>query len=62
MEAGLYGTLSGGTVYNAPPEPIRGQLPARATLVNRETHEHLYRADNREYDNHNTVEEALKNQ
>eukprot|EP00957_Ditylum_brightwellii_P097353 7415375-Ditylum_brightwellii.AAC.1 len=62
MEAGLYGTLSGGTAYNAPPEPIRGQLPARATLADRETHKRLYRSDKREYDNHNTVEEALKNQ
>eukprot|EP00957_Ditylum_brightwellii_P189662 14437257-Ditylum_brightwellii.AAC.1 len=62
MEAGLYGTLSGGTAYNAPLEPIRGQLPARATLADRETHERLYCADKRKYDNHNTVEEALKNQ
>eukprot|EP00957_Ditylum_brightwellii_P063826 4843444-Ditylum_brightwellii.AAC.1 len=62
MEAGLYGTLLGGTAYTAPPEPVRGPLPARATLANREDHERLYRADKREYDNHNTVEEALKNQ
>eukprot|EP00957_Ditylum_brightwellii_P142447 10852848-Ditylum_brightwellii.AAC.1 len=62
MEAGLYGTLSGGAAYNAPPEPIRGQLPTRATLAERENHEHLYRADKREYNNHNAVEEALKNQ
>eukprot|EP00957_Ditylum_brightwellii_P136717 10425849-Ditylum_brightwellii.AAC.1 len=39
MEAGLYGTLSGGTAYTAPPEPVRGPLPARATLVDRENHE-----------------------
>eukprot|EP00957_Ditylum_brightwellii_P140432 10699708-Ditylum_brightwellii.AAC.1 len=39
MEAGLYGMLSGGTAYTAPPEPIRVQLPARATLANRENHE-----------------------
>eukprot|EP00957_Ditylum_brightwellii_P197754 15065597-Ditylum_brightwellii.AAC.1 len=38
MEAGLYGTLSGGTAYNAPPKPIRGQLPARTTLADRENH------------------------
>eukprot|EP00957_Ditylum_brightwellii_P134172 10229835-Ditylum_brightwellii.AAC.1 len=31
-------------------------------LVNREEHEQLYRADKREYDYHNMVEEALKNQ
>eukprot|EP00957_Ditylum_brightwellii_P098939 7537065-Ditylum_brightwellii.AAC.1 len=62
MEAGLYGTLSGGAAYNAPPEPIRGQLLARATLADRETHERLYHADKRKYDNHNTVKEALKNQ
>eukprot|EP00957_Ditylum_brightwellii_P164396 12515714-Ditylum_brightwellii.AAC.1 len=62
MEADLYGTLSGGTAYNAPPEPTWGQLPACATLADRENHKCLYRADKREYDNHNTVEEALKNQ
>eukprot|EP00957_Ditylum_brightwellii_P197274 15029414-Ditylum_brightwellii.AAC.1 len=62
MEAGLYGTLSGGTAYTVPPEPIQGQLPARATLANRENNERLYHADKREYDNHNMVEEALKNQ
>eukprot|EP00957_Ditylum_brightwellii_P113742 8672171-Ditylum_brightwellii.AAC.1 len=28
MKAGLYGTLSGGTAYNAPPEPTGEQLPA----------------------------------
>eukprot|EP00957_Ditylum_brightwellii_P176259 13420807-Ditylum_brightwellii.AAC.1 len=38
MEAGLYGTLSGGTAYTAPPELIRGQLPAHATLADRENH------------------------
>eukprot|EP00957_Ditylum_brightwellii_P062704 4758874-Ditylum_brightwellii.AAC.1 len=62
MEAGLYGTLSGGTAYTTPLEPIRGQLPARTTLADRENHERLYRMDKREYNNHNTVEEALKNQ
>eukprot|EP00957_Ditylum_brightwellii_P134642 10264535-Ditylum_brightwellii.AAC.1 len=54
MEAGLYETLSGGTAYTVPPEPIQGQSPARATLADRENHERLYRADKREYDNHNT--------
>eukprot|EP00957_Ditylum_brightwellii_P192777 14678663-Ditylum_brightwellii.AAC.1 len=62
MEAGLYGTLSGGTVYTAPPEPVRGPLPAHVSLADREDHERLYRADKQEYHNHNTVEEALKNQ
>eukprot|EP00957_Ditylum_brightwellii_P191201 14558724-Ditylum_brightwellii.AAC.1 len=61
MEDVLYGTLSGGTAYTAPLEPVRGQLPTRASLADREEHERLYRADKREYNNHNTVEEALKN-
>eukprot|EP00957_Ditylum_brightwellii_P089950 6849978-Ditylum_brightwellii.AAC.1 len=39
MEAGFYRTLSGGTAYTPPPEPIRGQLPARTTLADRENHE-----------------------
>eukprot|EP00957_Ditylum_brightwellii_P070247 5337021-Ditylum_brightwellii.AAC.1 len=38
IEAGLYGTFSGGTAYNAPQESIRGQLPAHTTLANRENH------------------------
>eukprot|EP00957_Ditylum_brightwellii_P084630 6435669-Ditylum_brightwellii.AAC.1 len=62
MEDVLYVTLSGGTAYTAPSEPVQGPLPARASLADREDHERLYRADKREYDNHNTVEEALKNQ
>eukprot|EP00957_Ditylum_brightwellii_P145854 11106186-Ditylum_brightwellii.AAC.1 len=39
MEAGLYGTLSSGTAYTAPPEPVRGPLPACASLADREDHE-----------------------
>eukprot|EP00957_Ditylum_brightwellii_P092378 7033897-Ditylum_brightwellii.AAC.1 len=62
MEAGLYGTLSGGTAYTAPLEPVRGPLLARTSLADREDHEQLYRADKQEYNNHNTMEEALKNQ
>eukprot|EP00957_Ditylum_brightwellii_P181691 13841388-Ditylum_brightwellii.AAC.1 len=54
MEAGLYRTLSGGIACTAPLEPVRGPLPARASLADREDHEQLYRADKQEYDNHNT--------
>eukprot|EP00957_Ditylum_brightwellii_P082774 6293309-Ditylum_brightwellii.AAC.1 len=45
MKDVLYGTLSGGTAYTTPPEPVQGQLPAGASLAGRKEHERLYCAD-----------------
>ena len=61
MDVTQYATLSG-TPYVTPTAPVRGVLPTRATLVDRDVIKQTYNHEKAIYDNHNTVDEILKTQ
>eukprot|EP00957_Ditylum_brightwellii_P211220 15365909-Ditylum_brightwellii.AAC.2 len=61
MNTTLYSTLST-TTFTTPTHSTRSTLFPRATIGDRETMEHQYKIEKAIYDNHNTVEEAVKTQ